>query len=91
MFGRMHSSAGILGGMVGAVLWQVAATGHPTIRCVLERQPGGEYTLHIFKGKEKRLVFVHDYADRLAALAASITMYRKFKDNGFHDTDEPIV
>ena len=77
--------------MLGAVLWQVAASGHPTIRCVLERQSSGEYTLQILKGKEKTLVFLHDYPDRHAALEASITLSRKFKDNGFQDTQKPTV
>ena len=75
--------------MVGAVLWQLQAVGQPAIRCVLERLPEGRYRLHLLKGKDALPLVDHDFPDRQAALQASITMYRKLKDNGFHDQPTP--
>jgi hypothetical protein len=59
---------------------------------VLERRADGQYRLHVLKGRgNKALVFERDYPDRLSAIEASITMYREFKDKGFHDDMPPPV
>jgi hypothetical protein len=71
--------------MVGAVLWQLKSQGQPAIRCVLERLPEGRYRLHLLKGKDALPLVDHDFLDRQAALQASITIYRKLNDNGFHN------
>jgi hypothetical protein len=42
-------------------------------------------TDHLLKGKQALPLIDHDFLDRQAALRASITIYRKLKDNGFHD------
>ena len=76
--------------MQDTVLWQVRADGAPLFRCVLERRAEAQYRLYILKGKAKDSVFEHDYPDRLAAIEASITLYRRFKDNGFYDTPRPV-
>jgi hypothetical protein len=75
--------------MVGAVLWQLKADGSPPIRCVLERLPEGRYRLRVAKGKQPLPLAEHEYLDRHAALDAGITIYRKLKDNGFHDHPRP--
>ena len=77
--------------MLGAVLWQLKAEGQPAIRCVLERLPEGRYRLHLLKGKDALPLVDHDFLDRQAALQASITIYRKLKDNGFHDQPVPVI
>jgi predicted transcriptional regulator of viral defense system len=76
--------------MLGAVLWHVKAHGQPALQSVLERISEGHYRVHVLKGREMAAVFQHDYPDRLTAIAASVLMYRKFKDNGFYDQPRPI-
>jgi hypothetical protein len=70
------------GRMLRTVLWQVKAEGQPLIRCVLEPQSEGRYSLHLLKARQTLPVMVHDYADRVAAIQGSITLYRVFKDKG---------
>jgi hypothetical protein len=77
--------------MLGAVLWQVASDGARPIRCVLERLADGQYRLHVLKGQGKKTaMFEQDYPDRRSAIEASITIYRGFKDKGFHDTQTSV-
>ena len=77
--------------MVGAVLWQLKTESQPAIRCVLERLPEGRYRLHLLKGKQAAPLIDHDFPDRHTALDASIKIYRKLKDNGFHDQPTSVI
>ena len=76
--------------MARTVLWQVKGNGSPAFRCELELTPEGLHRIRVVKGRTAAPVLEHEYADRPAALEASITIYRGFKDKGFHDTPRPL-
>lgn len=76
--------------MPRTVLWQVKAGGLPAFRCELELTADGLHRIRVVKGKAAPPVLEHEYGDRLAALEASVTIYRGFKDKGFHDTPRPL-
>ena len=76
--------------LLGTVLWQIKAVGAQLIQCVLKRRESVKYALHVLKGRDRKAAMLeHDYPNRVSAIAASIQIYRKFKDNGFHNTTRP--
>jgi hypothetical protein len=74
--------------MFRTVLWQLTSDTSPRITCELEALEDGDYRLVVLKGEQTLPFMMHDYSDRCAAIESSITIYRKLKDNGFHDTPQ---
>ncbi len=77
--------------MTVTVLWQIKSDGSPLMRCELEGLEDGRYRVRIVRRKRPspELFLEQEFPDHESALRLSVVVYRKLKDNGFHDTPRP--